>query len=65
MSEAQEQTKFTVKLEGVIDNNGTSREAIEDHLRREMMNAIGNGLITGYSAAEVDSYNLDVIVSDH
>lgn len=56
------QASFTVKLEGIVDLNGMPKEELQAHLRREMLNAIGNGLITGYTEAEVDEYRLDVSV---
>lgn len=57
-----DQVSFTVKLEGIVDLNGLPKEALEDHLRRSMMHAIGSGLITGDTEAEVDEYNLTLDV---
>lgn len=56
--------EFKVTLNGLVDLNGLSIQDLENHLRHEMVNAIGNGLITGHTRAEVDEYQLEVKVSE-
>lgn len=51
---------FEVTLKGLVDLNGMSAEMLESHLRRAMFNAVGNGLITGDTEAEVDGYQLSI-----
>lgn len=58
------QASFEVKLEGLVDLNGLPKEALEEHLRICMVRAIGDGLITGHTEAEVDEYELKVSVSE-
>lgn len=55
---------FKVTLEGLVDLNGLPKEELEHHLRIGLMNAIGNGLITGHTEAEVDGYQLGISVSE-
>lgn len=55
---------FKVTLEGLVDLNGLPKEELEHHLRIGLMNAIGNGLITGHTEAEVDGYQLGVSVTE-
>lgn len=58
------QASFSVKLEGIVDLNGMPKEELEEHLRQSMVRAIGDGLITGFTEAEVDEYRFDVSVAE-
>ena len=42
--------------------NGESSAEMAAHLRRMCEHAIGNGLLTGETAAEVDAHSLDVCI---
>lgn len=55
---------FEVVLNGTVELNGLQKEALEAHLHTCMMRAIGDGLITGHTEAEVDEYHLSVAVEE-
>jgi len=51
---------FSITLTGSVHLNGLPKEALEGHIRRGMEEAIGKGLITGYTEAMVDEFQLTV-----
>lgn len=59
-----DQVSFSVRLTGTVDLNGAEKEEIERQLRQGMARAIGDGLITGFTEAEVDGYSLDISVTE-
>lgn len=50
--------KLRLTLDVDYENNGVSSEWLADNLRRMVENAIGNGILTGDSAAEVNTYQV-------
>jgi hypothetical protein len=46
------------------DLNDEPAQGMTEHLLRETMHAIGNGLLSGHTPAEVDEYNVTVKIID-
>lgn len=55
--------RFT--LDAIVDTNGESHQTLASHLERSMDQAVGNGAITGSSAAEVSEYSSAVRVLEN
>jgi hypothetical protein len=55
-------TKIRLTVDVAYIPNGTSKEWLKDNLMNMVSNAIDNGLLTGESDAEVDTYNIKVEV---
>lgn len=54
--------KIRLTLDVEYDLNGTSVEEMSTLLRKMVERAIGEGLLTGYSEAEVNEYSMDTQV---
>jgi hypothetical protein len=57
-------SKITMTLMVVYDANGVKIEDLENILRSSMGTLIGDGGLTGSSAAEVDLYDLDFQIEE-
>ncbi|WP_273208744.1 hypothetical protein [Marinobacter subterrani] len=57
----------TIKTEITVDIelNGLPAAEIEQNLRQVMDRAIEEGLITGHTEAEVESYSVDITTGKH
>lgn len=58
-------TNITLEVSAEIDLNGLSIEDLERHLHAALSRAIGNGLLTGDTQAEVEQYSATVNVDRH
>lgn len=56
---------ISLELTADVELNGLPAAVIEKNLRSMIDRAIGEGLITGYTEAEVDSYSVDVTIDRH
>jgi|SRR5690554_546844 len=51
-------TKFTIEVSANIDLNGLTEKELKGHLNIAVFRAIGNGMLTGDTVAEVDEYSV-------
>lgn len=58
-------TNITLEVKADIDLNGLPLADLEYHLRNALSRAIGNGLLTGDTEAEVDEYSATVTLNRH
>ncbi|WP_137917131.1 hypothetical protein [Hydrogenophaga sp. 2FB] len=64
MTIENEQVHLRFTLDAVIDTNGEGHQALAAHLEKSMAQAVGNGAITGHTAAEVQDYTSNVSIMD-
>ena len=58
-------TNITIEVSAAIDLNGYPKELLQRHMRQSIGHAIGDGLLTGHSEAEVDEYSAKVTMDRH
>lgn len=58
-------TNITIEIQADIDRNGLANNELVNHLNTAVGNAIGNGLLTGHTEAEVDVYSAEVTLNRH
>lgn len=49
---------FEIKVTGQLNRNGMPNEALKEHMIRTVSHAIGLGLVTGDSQAQVEDYEI-------
>ena len=55
---------ITLEVSADIDLNGTTANELKAHMQAALARAIGDGLLTGHTSAEVDSYSASVNVEN-
>lgn len=57
-------TRISLEVSADIDLNSTTEKELEAHMQAALARAIGDGLLTGHTSAEVDSYSASINVEN-
>lgn len=56
---------ITLEVSANIDLNSTTAVELKAHMQAALARAIGDGLLTGFTSAEVEQYSAEVTINRH
>lgn len=63
MSSIEPKATITIEIQADIQRNGVSNKALVSHLQAATSHAVGSGLLTGDTPAEVDVHSAEVTLN--